>query len=105
MPAGLNSRKARLIRERLFMKQGGFCFYCLEPMDMATPIQTHPRRGTLDHIVPRSRGGTNVLSNLVLACYNCNRSKADQDEASFRKRQRLKATRPPRAPAAVAWEL
>lgn len=30
---------------------------------------------TLDHVVPRSRGGTNRLKNLVLACATCNHRK------------------------------
>lgn len=27
---------------------------------------------TVDHIIPKSRGGTNDLDNLVIACYPCN---------------------------------
>lgn len=30
---------------------------------------------TLDHVIPRSRGGTSNLTNLVCACDPCNRSK------------------------------
>jgi hypothetical protein len=30
-----------------------------------------------DHIIPRMRGGTNDLENLITACYNCNRGKSD----------------------------
>lgn len=33
---------------------------------------------TRDHIVPRSRGGTNFAWNLVAACYRCNQRKADK---------------------------
>jgi hypothetical protein len=29
----------------------------------------------VDHVVPRSRGGSGVLDNLVLACTDCNRQK------------------------------
>jgi 5-methylcytosine-specific restriction endonuclease McrA len=32
---------------------------------------------TLDHIIPRSRGGKNTWENLVLCCKPCNRKKAD----------------------------
>lgn len=30
-----------------------------------------------DHLIPRSRGGTNAFSNLVLSCARCNQSKGD----------------------------
>lgn len=33
----------------------------------------------VDHIVPRSRGGTNDRSNLVSACFSCNRGKRDAE--------------------------
>lgn len=32
---------------------------------------------TIDHIVPLTLGGTNHLSNLVLACYACNQHKGE----------------------------
>lgn len=32
---------------------------------------------TLDHIVPFSRGGTNLLGNVRLLCHRCNQSKRD----------------------------
>ena len=33
---------------------------------------------TVDHILPRSRGGTNTWSNLIAACADCNTRKADR---------------------------
>lgn len=38
-----------------------------------------PDKATLDHVHPRSRGGTNAQSNLVTACYDCNQRKADRE--------------------------
>ncbi len=38
-----------------------------------------PAQGTLDHIVPRSRGGSHDPHNLQLLCSRCNTRKADQD--------------------------
>lgn len=36
---------------------------------------------TTDHIIPRSRGGTDDLDNLCLACYLCNHHKQAQTSA------------------------
>ena len=35
---------------------------------------------TKDHIIPRSKGGRNVLDNYQPLCYNCNQHKADKIE-------------------------
>ncbi|MDR5732666.1 RNA-guided endonuclease IscB [Caballeronia sp. LZ025] len=52
-------------REYLLEKWGRRCAYCDAK---STPLQ-------LDHIVARSRGGSNRASNLTLACEPCNRAK------------------------------
>lgn len=36
------------------------------------------RPETIDHILPRSRGGENSWMNLVAACFRCNQRKADR---------------------------
>ena len=50
----------------------GPCFYCGSP----GPIQA-------DHWVPRSRGGSNSILNLVPACYLCNQDKSDMTPAEW----------------------
>ncbi len=39
----------------------------------------------VDHIVPRTLGGTDDPSNLQALCYSCNSMKRDRDETDFRK--------------------
>jgi ATP adenylyltransferase len=39
----------------------------------------------VDHIVPRSRGGTDDPDNLQALCYRCNAMKRDRDDTDFRK--------------------
>ena len=36
------------------------------------------KANTVDHVVPRSRGGTSSPTNLVAACLTCNQKKADR---------------------------
>lgn len=50
-----------------FLRQGGTCYYCDEPLQGA--------RQNVEHIIPKSRGGNNRKSNLVLACSRCNKAK------------------------------
>jgi hypothetical protein len=33
---------------------------------------------TVDHVIPLSRGGSDTLDNLALACFHCNRRKSDK---------------------------
>jgi diadenosine tetraphosphate (Ap4A) HIT family hydrolase len=42
------------------------------------------RRLEVDHIKPRSKGGTNDPSNLQALCYQCNRAKGAKDDRDFR---------------------
>lgn len=37
----------------------------------------------IDHQIPRSRGGSNRASNLVLSCHDCNAAKGNQTAAEF----------------------
>jgi 5-methylcytosine-specific restriction endonuclease McrA len=58
------SRKNVLIRDKYN------CQYC--------GVQCRPHTVTIDHIVPRSRGGRTSWSNVVAACHHCNRRKGSK---------------------------
>src|SRR5262245_24347181 len=57
------------------------------------------RADSIDHVVPRSRGGPHVWENVAAACRPCNMAKRDRtpDEAGMR------LLRPCRAPRGTAW--
>lgn len=63
-------RKARELRESQWWKRRlakGVCHYCGRPFP--------PKRLTMDHIVPISRGGKSTKGNVVPCCKECNNAK------------------------------
>lgn len=48
--------------------------------------KSHPkeRRLTWDHKIPKAKGGTNIQSNLVTACLQCNQEKGTLTEHEFK---------------------
>jgi hypothetical protein len=70
-------RDARLtaeLRQRVVDRAEGVCEYCLSQARYAT------QSFSVEHILPRARGGTNVVDNLALACQGCNNHKYDKTE-------------------------
>jgi hypothetical protein len=55
----------------LAARDGWVCWLCDAPIDPALP-STLPGAASIDHVVPRSRGGTSDLRNLRLAHRRCN---------------------------------
>jgi 5-methylcytosine-specific restriction endonuclease McrA len=70
----INVRRRReasgMKRLRIYMRDKFRCQYCGEKKDVAEL--------TLDHILPRSRGGDNSPVNIVTACIPCNNRKGDR---------------------------
>ena len=61
------------VREWLLEKWQRTCAYCGKSN---CPLE-------VEHIVPRSRGGSNGVGNLTLACHDCNQAKGTQTAAEF----------------------
>ncbi len=59
-------RTPPLTRRSLLLRDGYRCAYCLEHAD------------TIDHVVPRSRGGGHEWTNVVAACRRHNMQKGDR---------------------------
>jgi 5-methylcytosine-specific restriction endonuclease McrA len=78
-----------ITRKGVLARDGHRCVYC-----GATAT-------SLDHVVPKSRGGAHSWENVVAACGRCNHAKADRPlhEMGWR------MPRPPRAPTGPAWRI
>lgn len=50
------------------------CAYCGKPVDPAAPL-SDPTKGTIDHYVPVSRGGSVGMENWKASCRRCNEGK------------------------------
>ena len=85
--SGTAAKKRRLQR----FESDPTCYYCGKELKF--------NLSTLDHKIPRSRGGRNDFENTVLCCYECNQEKADKtseeyideivEEATLRRHRRI----------------
>ena len=57
-------KAVKLKRERIYKRDGWKCVYCESKKNL-----------TIDHVLPKSRGGKNTWSNLVTCCNTCNAKK------------------------------
>jgi 5-methylcytosine-specific restriction endonuclease McrA len=59
-----------LSRKNILLRDRNTCQYC--------GVVLTASELTLDHVLPRSRGGTSTWENLVACCHDCNRRKGNQ---------------------------
>ena len=78
--------RAKLSRREVFLRDDYTCQYC----------GIHTRDLTLDHVMPKSRGGPHTWENLVSACRPCNHRKGGKTIEEARMRP-LKMPRQPKA--------
>jgi 5-methylcytosine-specific restriction endonuclease McrA len=78
-----------LSRRGVFARDGWRCAYCRGPAE------------TLDHVIPRSRGGRHVWENVVAACARCNHAKGDRTPAELGWRLLTSMV----APRGIAWRV
>ena len=57
-------------RKNIFKRDNYICQYCEIKLDTET--------ATVDHVVPRCRGGKHEWNNVVTCCLKCNRKKGDK---------------------------
>lgn len=59
------------VKKDLWKRDKGCCFYCGEQLTWNSK--------TVDHVIPKSKGGPHRSWNLVISCSRCNQKKDDSD--------------------------
>lgn len=80
-------RRAALNRRSIFARDRHRCQYCAGPAE------------SIDHVIPRARGGQHTWDNVVAACRSCNVRKRDRLLAETS----MELLSTPRAPNGFAW--
>jgi 5-methylcytosine-specific restriction endonuclease McrA len=73
-------------RRNIFKRDHSTCQYCGK--------RPGTSELTIDHVLPRSRGGTSTWENCVLACTECNARKANRTPEQAGMKMRQKPVRP-----------
>tara|TARA_B110000014_G_scaffold159329_1_gene112162 strand:- start:162 stop:719 length:558 start_codon:yes stop_codon:yes gene_type:complete len=82
------NRVIKMTRSELFTRDQQRCQYCgLVTQDL-----------TLDHVLPRSRGGRYIWENIVSACIKCNHKKAGRTPKEASMQLLTKPSSPPHDP-------
>lgn len=66
-------KKIILSRKNILRRDGHRCQYCSVSQNL-----------TVDHVIPRSKGGEDTWENLVAACVKCNNKKGDRSPEQAR---------------------
>ena len=69
---GYTDKKAYLLE-----REDRCCIYC--------GVHASKAKMEIEHVVPKSKGGTDSLNNLVLSCVACNQAKGNQDIQTYLK--------------------
>ena len=77
------TKSVKISRSRLYKRDGYECAYCGQKKNL-----------TIDHIIPKSRGGQNTWDNLVTCCSSCNRFKSNRTPEEAKMVLRVKPYEP-----------
>jgi 5-methylcytosine-specific restriction endonuclease McrA len=78
-----DTHRRKITRRAVFARDGWACQYCGARSNL-----------TVDHVIPRSKGGPSSWENIVAACAPCNRRKGDMTPGQAN----MHPAREPRAP-------
>jgi len=71
----MSNRPTKAQRDEVFKRAGGLCEYCQSQEKYSNSTFE------VEHIVPISKSGENILENLAFACSGCNKFKSDRTSA------------------------
>ncbi|MGG6269968.1 HNH endonuclease [Leptolyngbya sp. AN10] len=77
----MNSKQKHSKKSQLLRRFGSLCWWC--------QCSFSSEQLTLDHLIPKSQGGSNSLENLRLACFPCNH---DRGNSLYPPKKRKKCT-------------
>ncbi len=89
-------RNARWSRRGVLARDGYICVYCGAKIgEVQRGKVLHKQDFTIDHVIPRARGGKDGWTNTVCACYWCNHRKGSRlpNEAGMKMRWEPKTPR------------
>jgi 5-methylcytosine-specific restriction endonuclease McrA len=69
----LKNKSVRFSRKNVWIRDEGRCQYCNNDVAL--------KDLTLDHVIPKTRGGKTEWANVVTCCYRCNQKKSDKTVA------------------------
>ena len=83
-------QSVRFSRRNVFARDGNRCMYCNRRFP--------PSQLSLDHVLPRSRGGDTTWENVVSSCVKCNVHKGGRTPREARMRLICRPVKPKRSP-------
>lgn len=80
---------SQAIKRQVWDSTWGHCWYCGKQLILAEPKNPESREqverwSVVDHVIPKSQGGSDDPSNLVPACWVCNSSKGTRSLEEYR---------------------
>lgn len=76
----------QIVKLNMWRRDNFTCVYC-------NSKASHSVELTLDHVIPKSKGGTNNQDNLVTSCRSCNQLKGSRSLLEFITTENIKVTR------------
>lgn len=70
-----NIKVIRYSRQNIYKRDNSTCQYCMKKFEQ--------RNLTIDHVVPRSKGGPSSWNNVVACCKRCNTKKMDKSPSEL----------------------